>query len=123
MELETRGYTTAFFDGPLPPDAHNYESARSTSNFHAAGVIVAADDEKITFELRNEIHVGDEVTFLIPNSADKLNVKLPEIINAKNGESLPKMSAGQHNSITIPRTWVDRDYAKLVPFVVAYKKK
>ena len=122
-KLETRGYTTAFFDGPLPPDAHNFESARSTSDFHAAGVIVAADDDKITFELRNEIHVGDEITFLIPKSADKLNVKLPEIINVKNGESLPKMSAGQHNSIIIPRAWIDRDYDRLVPFVVAYKRK
>ena len=122
-KLETRGYTTAFFDGPVTPDAHNYESARSTSDFHAAGVITAKTDENITFELRNEIYAGDEVTFLIPGSADKLTIKLPEIINAKNGERLPKMSAGQNNSIIIPRTWVESCYDKLVPLVVAYKHK
>ncbi|MBR2286098.1 MAG: U32 family peptidase [Alphaproteobacteria bacterium] len=121
--LETRGYTTAFFDGPLPDTAHNFESARSMSDFHAAGVVVAMTDEKITFELRNETRAGDEITFLVPGSAEKITVKLPEIINAKNGEHLPKMSAGQHNSIIIPRAWVGAGYEKLVQLVVAYKQK
>ena len=122
-KLETRGYTTAFFDGPLPDTAHNFESARSVSDFHAAGVVAAMTDEKITFELRNETRVGDEITFLVPGGADKIVVKLPEIINAKNGEHLPKMSAGQENSIIIPHAWVGAGYEKLVPLVVAYKRK
>ena len=122
-KLETRGYTTAFFDGPVTPDAHNYESARSTSDYHAAGVITATDDEKITFELRNETRVGEEITFLVPGVADKITIKLSEIINAKNGDKLPKMSAGQNNAIIIPRAWVGAGYEKLVPLVVAYKRK
>ena len=122
-KLETRGYTTAFFDGPLKPEAHNYESARSTSDFHAAGVITAKTDEKITFELRNEICAGDEITFLVPGSMEKIAIKLPEIINAKNGEHLSKLSAGQNNSIVIPRKWIGVGYEKLVPLVVAYKQK
>ena len=122
-KLETRGYTTAFFDGPVTADAHNYESARSVSDYHAAGVIIAVDNDKITFELRNETRVGDEITFLVPKSAEKIVVKLPEIINAKNGDKQPKMSAGQGNSIIIPRAWIGAGNAKLVPLVVAYKKK
>jgi len=121
-KLETRGYTTAFFDGPVKPDAHNYESARSTSDYHAAGVITSADSDKITFELRNEIHTGDEITFLVPKSSEKITIKLPEIINAKNGTTQPKMSAGQGNSILIPRAWC-AGTDKLVPFTVAYKRK
>jgi len=122
-KLETRGYTTAFFDGPVTADAHNYESARSTSEYHAAGVVTAVDGDKIVFELRNEIRAGDEITFLVPGSADKITIKLPEIINAKNNEHQPKMSAGQGNSIIIPRAWVGADSDKLVPLVVAYKRK
>lgn len=122
-KLETRGYTTAFFDGPVTPDAHNYESARSVSDFHAAGVITCCDSEKITFELRNEIHAGDEITFLVPGVVDKVSVKLPEIINAKTHEKLPKMSAGQGNSIIIPRTWFTAAGDGLGPLVVAYKHK
>ena len=122
-KLETRGYTTAFFDGPLVDTAHNFESARSVSDFHAAGVVAAMTDEKITFELRNETRAGDEITFLVPGGAGKIVVKLPEIINAKNGEHLPKMSAGQGNSIIIPRAWVGAGYEKLAPLVVAYKHK
>ena len=122
-KLETRGYTTAFFDGPVKPDAHNYESARSVSDYHAAGVVTNVADDKIIFELRNEICAGDEITFLIPGSAEKLSIKLPEIINAKNGVAQPKMSAGQNNSIIIPREWVGADAGKLVPLVVAYKHK
>ena len=122
-KLETRGYTTAFFDGPLPPEAHNYNSARSESDFHAAGVVTDKDAEKITFELRNETRVGDEITFLIPMSDEKITIKLLEIINAKNNMAQPKMSAGQNNSIIIPRAWVGDSYDKLVPLVVAYKHK
>lgn len=122
-KLETRGYTTAFFDGPVTADAHNYESARSTSDYHAAGVITATTDDKITFELRNEIRAGDEITFLVPGDTEKIAIKLSEIINAKNNAIQPKMSAGQGNSIAIPRAWVGAGYEKLVPLVVAYKHK
>ena len=122
--MESRGYTTAFFDGNLGPDAHNYETTRSTSAWHAAGVITAVDDEKITLELRNEIKQGDEITFILPNIATDITVQLPQIINAKNGEFVPKMSAGQNNSLIIPRQWINSaDYQKFVPYVLATKKK
>lgn len=122
--LETRGYTTAFFDGPVPPSAHNYETTRSTSDYHAAGVITAVDDEKITFELRNETRIGDEITFILPGTMDSVTVKLTELINAKNGETVEKMAAGMGNSILIPRAWLGDKYSdKFVPYVLAYKKK
>ena len=122
--LETRGYTTAFFDGPVTSDAHNYETTRSTSDFHAAGVITAVDDENITFELRNETRTGDEITFILPNTMDKVSVKLEKIINAKNGEVVEKMAAGMGNSILIPRSLLGEKHAdKFVPYVLAYKNK
>lgn len=123
-KLETRGYTTAFFDGNLGPDAHNYETTRSTSEYHAAGVITAVDADNITLELRNEIKQGDEITFLLPMETENVTVKMQSVINAKNGEVLPKMSAGQHNSLVIPRAWLgDKNKDKFVPYVLAYKHK
>ena len=122
--LETRGYTTAFFDGPVTADAHNYETTRSTSDFHAAGVITAVDDENITFELRNETRSGDEITFILPNTMDKVSVKLEKLVNAKNGEVIEKMAAGMGNSILIPRSLLGEKHAdKFVPYVLAYKNK
>ncbi len=122
--LETRGYTTAFFDGPLGPSAHNYETTRSTSDWHAAGVITAVDDENITFELRNETRAGDTITFILPGTMDSVSVKLPQLINAKDGEVQEKMAAGMGNSIFIPRTWLgDKHLDKFVPYVLAYKHK
>lgn len=122
--LETRGYTTAFFDGPVRPDAHNYETTRSTSDYHAAGVITAVDDENITFELRNETRVGDEITFIVPGLIDGVSVKLENLINAKNGETVEKMAAGMGNSILIPRAWLGNiDWSRMVPYVLAYKSK
>lgn len=122
--LESRGYTTAFFDGPLPPSAHNFESARSTSDWHAAGVITSVSDDCFTFELRNEIKAGDEITFILPGVLCGPTIKLEKIINAKNDAVLPKMSAGQGNAIKIPRNLVSSEYAdKIVPFVLAYKHK
>ncbi|MBR4891946.1 MAG: U32 family peptidase C-terminal domain-containing protein [Alphaproteobacteria bacterium] len=122
--LETRGYTTAFFDGPVTPEAHNYETTRSTSDYHAAGVITAVDDENITFELRNETRAGNEITFILPNTMDKVSVKLDKLINAKNGEAVDKMAAGMGNSILIPRKVLGDTHAdKFVPYVLAYKHK
>ena len=122
--LETRGYTTAFFDGPVTPDAHNYETTRSTSDFHAAGVITATDENNITFELRNETRAGDVITFILPNTMDKVSVKLDKLINAKNGEAVDKMAAGMGNSILIPRSALGTVHVdKFVPYVLAYKNK
>ena len=121
--LESRGYTTAFFDGPVTPDAHNFETTRSVSEFHAAGVITQNNGDSITLELRNEICTGDTITFLLPHG-DSANVRLPQIINAKTHDIQPKMSAGQHNSLIIPRAWLgDMNIDKFVPYVLAYKHK
>jgi len=121
--LETRGYTTAFFDGPVTSDAHDYETTRSTSMYHAAGVITATNPDSITMELRNEIRAGDTVTFLMPG-AENISVTLPRIINAKTREEMPKMSAGQGSSLVIPRAWFGMAPTEnLVPYILAYTRK
>ena len=91
--LETRGYTTAFFDGNLGPDAHNYETTRSTSVWHAAGVITAVTPERVTLELRNEITRGDKITFIMPSKTNGVSVQLPEIINAQTASCQVKQMA------------------------------
>jgi putative protease len=122
--LETRGYTTAFFDGPLPPDAHDYETTHSNSDYQAAGVITNVDDTHITLELRNEIKQGDKIHFILPLTTEKLTVQMDKIINAANGAELPKMSAGQKNSLIIPIEKIPPQYRdKIVPLVLAYKRK
>ena len=122
--LETRGYTTAFFDGPVTADAHNYETTRSTSDYHAAGVVTDVTDEHVVFELRNETRMGDNVTFIIPGRIDGVSVTLKELINAKNGETVQKMAAGMGNAVLIPRAWFGDAWTdKIVPYVLAYKHK
>ena len=122
--LETRGYTTAFFDGPVPPDAHDYEQTHSNSDWCVAGVITNIMDGNIIFELRNEIKVGDTINFVLPYIQDKVSVTLDKIINAKDGTELPKMSAGQKNSLIIPMEKIPEQYRdKMVPLVLAYKHK
>ena len=123
-KLETRGYTTAFFDGNLGAGAHDYETTRSTSEWHAAGVVTAVDTDKITLELRNELRADTDITFVLPGVIGGATVHLNQIINAKNGDALQKMSAGQHNSITIPRAWISAEnWEKFAPCVVAYQHK
>ena len=122
--LETRGYTTAFFDGPVTPDAHNYDTTRSTSDYHAAGVVTGVTDENVAFELRNETRAGDVVTFIVPGQIEGVSVKLEKLINAKNGETVEKMAAGMGNTVLIPRTWFGDAWTdKIVPYVLAYKHK
>ncbi len=120
--LETRGYTTAFFDGPVTPDAHNYDTTRSNSEYQAAGVVTAVNNDHIVMELRNEIRAGATITFILPGD-QKIDVTLHEIINAASDEHLPKMSAGQRNALKIPRDWIGEYADKFVPLVLAYKLK
>ena len=123
-KLESRGYTTAFFDGNLGPGAHDYETTRSTSDWHVAGVVTARASDNITLELRNEIRAGADITFVVPGQISGVTISLPQIINAKNGDALPKMSAGQHNSILTPRSWIAPEtWEKIVPYVLAYQHK
>ena len=138
--LETRGYTTAFFDGPLPATAHNFDTTKSDSAFHAAGDVTAVDEFRpspngatgegdrvsggggIVLELRNEVRAGDEITFLLPR--DKFSIKLDKIQNAKTGEFVPKMSAGQGNSILIPYAKIPHEYLpQIQQYILAYKHK
>ncbi len=122
--LETRGYTDAFFHGKLSADAHNFETTRSDSNYQAAGVITNSAGDYLIMELRNEIKQGDEITFIPPSVSAKVSIVLDKIINAKNDEELPKMSAGQNSSIKIPKALIDKAYIDhLEPLVFAYKKK
>ena len=122
--METRGYTTAFFDGPLPSDAHDYETTHSNSDYCVAGVITKVDDKNITFELRNEIRAGDTINFMLTYTVERVPVVLNRIINAKDGSELPKMSAGQGNSLLIPIDAVPAKYReKMIPLVLAYKHK
>ncbi|MDR0741433.1 MAG: U32 family peptidase [Rickettsiales bacterium] len=122
--LETRGYTTAFFDGPVGSDAHDYKSTRSSSDYQAAGIVTDATGDDIVMELRNEIKRGDDINFILPGCTEHSIVRLFEIINAKNDERLGKMSAGQTNGIKIPKSWIKpEDLESFVPLVVAYKKK
>ena len=82
------------------------------------------DDKNITFELRNETRIGDEITFILPGTMDSVSVKLERLVNAKNGETQEKMAAGMGNAILIPRAWLGDKYCdKFVPYVLAYKKK
>lgn len=122
--LETRGFTDAFFHGKLSADAHNFETTRSNSDYQAAGVITDITDDNIILELRNEIKQGDEIKFILPKVSEKVSVVLDKIINAKTDEELPKMSAGQKNSIKISKKLIGKQYLdNFVPLILAYKKK
>ena len=123
-KLQTRGYTTAFFDGRVTPDAHDYNTTRSTSDFVAAGVVTNVTDNAVTMELRNNILPGMEIHFVLPGDMRDMAITIPQLINAANGETVPKLAAGQGNSIIIPREWLPvavRD--KIVPLVLAYRRK
>lgn len=122
--LESRGYSTAFFDGNLGPKAHDYETTRSSSDYYAAGVITSVADDYVVLELRNEIKQGAELFFILPGISEKVSVVLDKIINDKNGQEYPKMSAGQKNSLRVPLALFDKKYHGILqPLILAYKKK
>ena len=121
--LESRGYSTAFFDGAIESEAQNYASSRSISSYKVCGVIRGDGGDYITMELRNEVKKDDEIYFLLPDTLEKPLVKLGLIIDGGTDKILEKKSAGQGGMIKIPKAWIDRSVTnKLVSRILAYKK-
>ena len=121
--LESRGHTVAFFDGPIPPDAHNYETTCSlNSDYHVAGVVREIHSDYIVMELRNTLTPGDTVTFIFPGT-DTASVTLPELVDVRNDKSVQKLSAGGGMKIKIPKDWLGAHTKKFQPLILAYKRK
>ncbi|MCL2369386.1 MAG: U32 family peptidase C-terminal domain-containing protein, partial [Alphaproteobacteria bacterium] len=110
--LESRGYTAGFFAGAPNADAQNYETRDSKSEYCAVGVIAEVHTDHVIMELRNEIKLGDEISFLLPGT-EKISI----VINDLDGKQ--KASAGQGNAVKIPMT----DTSKFQPLILAYKRK
>ena len=90
----------------------------SVGSKDSIGYVIECEDYKTDF------YAGDEIKFILPNINEKISVVVDKIINAKNSEQLPKLSAGQHNSILIPIEKIPVKYRdKFVPLILAYKHK
>ncbi len=99
--LQNRGYTYGFFDGVPGPEAQNYESTQSNSQWRNAGVIREWTDEGCVFEIYQKTYVGTELYFLMPNSLETRCVKIEKMKDGFTNNQVDYISPGKKGQTII----------------------
>jgi putative protease len=93
--LANRGYSLAFHDGRLSNLAHNYDSARSASEWEFAGMITEICDDSVIIEVKNRLTAGDVLEFVppAPNS--------PLLLRCYDYTMLPRKEDGEEEQVEV----------------------
>ncbi|MCQ2965748.1 MAG: U32 family peptidase [Alphaproteobacteria bacterium] len=103
--LQNRGYTYGFFDGVPGPEAQNYESVQSNSNWRNAGVIRKWTEEGCLFEIYQKIEKGTKLHFLVPDSFEEKIITLTEFMDGFSHKNIDTLSPGKKGQmIIIPKS-------------------
>ncbi len=89
--LANRGYSLAFHEGRLTNLAHNYDSAKSASQYEFCGMITEIDDDSFVVEVKNRLVAGDVLEFIVPNQEKPILLRIYEFIKiSRKGENKKK---------------------------------
>ncbi len=101
--MQSRGYTEGFFAGMPQAKDYNYTTTLSKGTALCVGMVSGFTENALIMEVRNRICQGDEIEFLSPFSFSSVKVKIAKVIDARNEEEVPKISAGKAGqSILLP---------------------
>ena len=74
--LANRGYSLAFHEGRLSNLAHNYDSAKSSSEWEYAGIILEVNEDHFIIEAKNRLVAGDVLEFVPPPPFDPILLRV-----------------------------------------------
>ncbi len=125
--IPNRGYTFAFHEGRLANYAHSYNDTRNVGDWQWAGQITEVTDDAYIMLVKNKMEKGDVLEFIPPQSRHTMFLRIYEFIDAKTGEVLKEVHAGQQRHIRVPFVWFeqeDLDFVKtaMPPFSLIRKE-
>ncbi len=112
--IPNRGYTMAFHEGRLSNYAHSYNDTRNVGDWQWAGQISEVTDDAYIMLVKNKMEKGDVLEFIPPKSRQTLFLRIYEFIDAKTGESLEEVHAGQQRHIRVPFAWFEQEDPEFV---------
>ncbi len=113
-KIPNRGYTLAFHDGRLSNYAHSYQDTRNVGDWQWSGQIHEVQDDAYIVFVKNRMIKGDVLEFIPPRSRHTMFLRIYEFIDAKTGEKLEQVHAGQQRYIRIPFAWFDHEELEFV---------
>jgi len=99
--LQSRGYTMGFHTGRLTDLAHSFDRSESLGGWVFAGIVREWQGDDLILEIRNRCQAGDVIEFLPPGETEVIRLRLYEFLDAKTGQTLEAVSAGQDRAIRI----------------------
>lgn len=112
--IPNRGYTFAFHEGRLSNYAHSYNDTRNVGDWQWAGQISEVTDDAYIMLVKNKMEKGDVLEFIPPKSRQTMFLRIYEFIDAKTGENLEEVHAGQQRHIRIPFAWFAQENTDFV---------
>ncbi|MFV0321724.1 MAG: U32 family peptidase C-terminal domain-containing protein [Alphaproteobacteria bacterium] len=112
--IPNRGYTFAFHEGRLTNHAHSYQDTRNVGDWQWAGQITEVTDDAYIMLVKNKMEKGDVLEFIPPHSKQTMFLRIYEFIDAKKGENLDVVHAGQQRHIRIPFAWFTHEDPEFV---------
>lgn len=85
--LSHRNYTSGFYFNKANYDSQNYSTSSYTHTHKLVGKIIDKKDDLLTIDVRNQLKVS-ELVDIITSHGDNIKIKIPEMINNKNGEKI-----------------------------------
>ncbi len=102
IELEkfmNRGYTSGFLFSEEQCE-HNFQESHKSCDWQFVGEVVKLDQDEIYIKMHNELFVGDEVEFVVPQS-NNVQLKINNMKDAGSGDILQEAHGGQKKIIKI----------------------
>jgi len=117
--LANRGYTLAFHEGRLSNLGHNYECAKSASQWEFAGIIAEVNEDSFIMDVKNRLVAGDVLEFVPPAPYDPVLLRIYEFNRLpKNGigdeEIVEVVNPGFKPQIRVPFSLFDQENPKLI---------
>lgn len=81
-----RGFFAGFLHGKPDKDGQQYEANRSTSSHLFVGEVISYENNRVYFEVKNRIDLGDEIEFFCPKKSDDFSQKATELIKDNNSQ-------------------------------------
>lgn len=108
-KIPNRGYSLAFHEGRLSHHAHSYQDTRNVGDWQWSGQVVEVLDDAYVILVKNRMVKGDVLEFIPPKSRYSFFLRIYEFIDAKTGEQLEQVHAGQQRHIRIPFAWFEHE--------------
>ena len=93
-KVKTRGLTTFYFNDRNNKDIQEYGGRQYNEKYEFGGKVVEYNEEKAVIEIKNKLHVGDNLEILVPYQLEPVQFKIENLWDYDTNEEIESISPG-----------------------------